>query len=140
MVADYNDLWIAEYDNCAQLANHVDNVRNVITSFFLTINGGVLIVVTLVAKGEVREEAIGSPKALLAGVLVLVCLLGTLFTGTVARLRRVQSERYQVANRILDHFLTDDLRAVVPLEVKTLAEDSGGSAGLPRRTTGTYMW
>src|ERR671918_1302729 len=106
MVADYNDLLIAEYDNCAQLANHVDNVRNVITSFFLTINGGVLIVVTLVAKGEVREEAIGSPKALLAGVLVLVCLLGTLFTGTVARLRRVQSERYQVANRILDHFLT----------------------------------
>jgi hypothetical protein len=141
-VADQEDLLIAEYGNCAQVANHIDNVRNVLTSFFLTINGGVLIVVTLVAKGEVKADTFGSPKSLLAGLLIFVCALGTLFTGTVARLRRVQSERYHIANRILDHFLTGGHRSIVSLETKRLAEDSGGTVGLGlgKRTTGTYLW
>lgn len=139
-MSNYNDILIAEYNNCAQLANHIDNVRNVITSFFLTINGGVLIVLTLVAKGEVNEDAFGSPKSLLVGVLIMVCILGALFTGTLARLRRIQSERYHVANRILDHFLDDAHRSIVALESKHLAEDAGGTVGLRKRTTGTYMW
>lgn len=138
-MAGRDDLLIAEYNNCAELANHIDNVRNVITSFFLTINGGVLIVLTVVLKGEVDAEAVGSPKALLAGVLVMVFVLGTLFTGTVARLRRIQSERYWVANGILDYFLKDEHRRIVGLESAQLAQDSGGK-GLGRRSTGSYMW
>jgi hypothetical protein len=139
-VSDYNDILIAEYNNCAQVANHVDNVRNVITSFFLTINGGVLVVLTLVAKGEVNKDAFGSPKSLLVGVIITVCILGAAFTGTLARLRRVQSERYHVANRILGHFLDDAHRSIVALDSKHLAEDAGGTVGLSKRTTGTYMW
>ena len=138
-MADETDLLLAEYQSCAQVANHIDTVRNVITSFFLTINGGVLIVLTLVAKGDVSEDAFGSPQSLLAGVLLGVCTLGTLFTGTVARLRRVQSERYRIANSILDHMLTTDVRSVVALGNRTLAGDAGGR-GLDKRITGTYLW
>jgi hypothetical protein len=138
-VAADTELLLAEYRNCAALANHIDNVRNVITSFFLTINGGVLIVLSLVVKGDVRPDTFGSPKALLAGVLLAVCTLGTLFTGTVARLRRVQIERYHIANGILDYLLTPEARPVIPLSNSTLAGDAGG-AGLAKRSTGSYLW
>jgi hypothetical protein len=133
------ELLLAEYNNCAEVGNHIDNVRNVITSFFLTTNGGVLIVLSLVAKGDVEPGAFGSPKALLAGLMLAVCTLWTLFTGTVARLRRVQTERYRIANGILDHVLSPKARAVVPLANSTLSTDAGGS-GLGKRTTGTYLW
>jgi hypothetical protein len=138
-MADETDLLIAEYNNCAQVASHIDDVRNVITSFFLTINGGVLIVLSLTATGDVSDDEFASPKALLSMVIVFVCVLGTLFTCTVARLRRVQSERYHIANGILDHLLTDPVRDVVPFSRQTLASDSGGQ-GLGKRLTGTYMW
>jgi hypothetical protein len=138
-MANETDLLIAEYNNCAEVANHIDNVRNVITSFFLTINGGVLIVLSLVVKGEVQQEEFGSPKALFGGLVLMVCALGTLFTGTVARLRRVQSERYHIANGILDHVLKGSVRDVIPLANLALASDAGGN-GLGKRLTGTYMW
>jgi hypothetical protein len=139
-MVDHNDLLLAEYNNCSQLANHIDNVRNVITSFFLTINSGILIVMILVAKGELRDGVLGSPSSILIGLLLLVFTLGTLFTGTVARLRRIQSERYWIANRILDHFLRNENRLIVPLDTTHLSEDSGGTFGLDKRATGTYLW
>jgi hypothetical protein len=138
-VAADNELLLVEYNNCAEVANHIDNVRNVITSFFLTINGGVLIVLSLVVTGDVQEGAFGSPKALLAGVLLMVCTLGTLFTGTLARLQRVQIGRYRIANGILDHVLPSGTRALIPLTDRSLATDAGGS-GLGKRTTGSYLW
>ena len=138
MAAD-TELLLAEYNNCAQITNHIDNVRNVITSFFLTINGGVLIVLSLMVEGEVPQGGFGSPKTLLAGLLLMVCTLGTLFTGTIARLRRVQTERYRIANGILDHLLSSEVRLVIPLTNRSLASDAGGS-GLGKRTTGSYLW
>jgi hypothetical protein len=138
-VANDNELLLAEYNNCAEVANHIDNVRNVITSFFLTLNGGVLVVLSLVVKEEVPTDAFGSPKGLLAGLMLTVCTLGTLFTATVARLRRVQTERYHIANGILDYLLTPEARSVIPLTNWSLARDAGGS-GLRKRTTGSYFW
>jgi hypothetical protein len=138
-VSEDVELLLAEYNNCAAVANHIDNVRNVITSFFLTLNGGVLIAISLVAKGDVPPDAFGSPKALLASVLIAVCTLGTLFTGTLARLRRVQVERYHIANAILDHVLSPQARPIVALSTTSLSTDAGGS-GLNKRVTGSYLW
>jgi hypothetical protein len=138
-VANDVELMLAEYNNCAEVANHVDNVRNVITSFFLTINGGVLIFVSLVAEGDMPSDTFGSPRGLLAGLMLAVCTLGTLFTGTVARLRRVQTERYRIANGILDHLLAPETRGIIPLANSSLSSDAGGS-GLGKRTTGSYLW
>lgn len=138
-MANDGELLLAEYNNCAEVANHVDNVRNVITSFFLTLNGGILILLSLVAKGDVQSNTFGSPRGLLAGVMLAVCTLGTLFTGTVARLRRVQTERYRIANGILDHLLAPETRGIIPLANSSLSSDAGGS-GLGRRTTGSYLW
>lgn len=67
-----HELLITEYNHSVEVANHIDNVRNVITSFFLTLNGGVLVLVSLVVKGEVRENYFGPPKALLSGLLLAV--------------------------------------------------------------------
>jgi hypothetical protein len=138
-VANDVELMLAEYNNCAEVANHVDNVRNVITSFFLTLNGGILILVSLVAEGDVQSDTFGSPRGLLAGLMLAVCALGTLFTGTVARLRRVQTERYRIANGILDHMLAPETRHIIPLANSSLSSDAGGS-GLGKRTTGSYLW
>lgn len=134
-----DELLIAEYNHSTEVANHIDNVRNAITSFFLTLNGGVLVVTSLVVKGEVREDEFGSPGVLLAGLLVTVFVLGTIFTATVARLRRVQTERYRIANRVLDYVLGDDGRQVIPLANASLSNDAGG-AGLNKRMTGNYFW
>jgi hypothetical protein len=138
-VANDVELLLTEYNNCAEVANHVDNVRNVITSFFLTLNGGILILLSLVAKGDVKSDTFGSPKGLLAGLMLAVCTLGILFTGTVARLRRVQTERYRIANGILDHLLAPETRDIIPLANSSLSSDAGGS-GLSKRTTGSYLW
>ncbi|HET6949870.1 MAG TPA: hypothetical protein VFI47_05830 [Acidimicrobiales bacterium] len=132
-------LLVAEYSACAQVANHIDDVRNVLTSFFLTLNGGVLVVLSLVVRDEVQTDAFGSPGALLAGVVLAAGVLGVIFTATVARLRRVQVERYRVANAILDHVLSEGVRPVVPFTNDTLPAETGGH-GLARRTTGSYLW
>lgn len=134
-----SELLLAEYNNCAELGNHIDNVRNVITSFFLTLNGGVLIVLSLVGKGDVQQDTFGSPKALLAGVMLTVSTLGMLFTATVARLRRVQIERYRISNGILDYLLAAETRQIIPLANSSLSVDAGGT-GLSKRATGSYLW
>lgn len=139
LLAAEDELLVAEYVACAEVANHIDTVRNVLTSFFLTLNGGVLVVLSLVVRGEVRSDAFGSPEALLAGVVLGVGVLGAIFTATVARLRRVQTERYRVANGILDHVLSPAVRGVIPFSNATLPAESGGQ-GMARRTTGSYLW
>jgi hypothetical protein len=138
-VANDVEILLAEYNNCAEVANHVDNVRNVITSFFLTLNGGILIFLSLVTNRDVQSETFGSPRGLLAGLMLGVSTLGMVFTGTVARLRRVQTERYRIANGILDHLLTPEARGIIPLANGSLSSDAGGS-GLGKRTTGSYLW
>lgn len=138
-MANDDQVLLAEYNNCAEVANHIDNVRNVITSFFLTLNGGVLLALSFIANGDVSADTFGSPKAILAGLMVAVSVLGTIFTATIARLRRVQTERFRIANGILDHVLSQEARPVVPLANSTLSSDAGG-AGLNKRTTGSYLW
>jgi hypothetical protein len=132
-------LLLAEHDHAVVVSNHLDNLRNVLTSFFLTLNGGVLIAASLVVKGEVASRALGSPEAFLATLALAVATLGTLFVATIARMRRVQIERYRIANAVLDALLNPPLRDVVPYSNDRLSQDAGGS-GLRRRLTGSYLW
>jgi hypothetical protein len=132
-------LLLAEHNHAVVVCNHLDNLRNVLTSFFLTLNGGVLIAASLVVKGEVASRALGSPEAFLATLALAVAALGTLFVATIARMRRVQIERYRIANAVLDTLLDPPLRDVVPYSNNRLSRDAGGS-GLLRRLTGSYLW
>ncbi len=133
------EVLLAEYNQSVEVANHIDNHRNVLTSFFLTLNGGVLVAASLVLKGEVNNTVFGSAESFLAVLLISVALLGTLFVATIARMRRVQIERYRIQNRILDNLLLGELRAVIPYTDKRLGQDAGGS-GMNKRTTGSYLW
>lgn len=133
------EVLLAEYNHCLEVANHIDNHRNVLTSFFLTLNGGVLVAASLVLKGEVKNIIFGSAESFLAVLLLSVTVLGTLFVATIARMRRVQIERYRIQNGILDKLLSGELRAVVPYTDKRLGQDAGGS-GMNKRTTGSYLW
>jgi hypothetical protein len=132
-------LLLAEHDHAVVVSNHLDNLRNVLTSFFLTLNGGVLIAASIVVKGEVASRALGSPDAFLAILALAVAAIGTLFVATIARMRRVQIERYRIANAVLDALLDPPRRAVVPYSNDRLSRDAGGS-GLLRRLTGSYLW
>ncbi|TDC45957.1 hypothetical protein E1212_27925 [Jiangella ureilytica] len=88
-------LMIAEYERSSEFCNHVDNVRNVVTSFFLTLVGAAGFFVDRYSSAELRSGPLGSAAARVVGVLALVWLLGLLFIMTIARLRRVQLERYR---------------------------------------------
>lgn len=138
MIAVEHQLLLDEYRLSAEVCNHIDNLRNVLTSFFLTLIGGVLLAASFVLKGEVNEGILGTPAALLASTTAGVGLLGLTFVATLGRMRRIQTERYRTMNGIADALLTSH-RALFPYSNATLAKDGGGQ-GLARRSTGSYFW
>lgn len=130
---------LLEYERSSEFCNHVDGVRNVITSFFLTVVGGVVIVVDKFASGGLGSGPLGSPAVRVVVLLGFVAMVGMLFVMVIARLRRVQLERYSVMNAILDRLTTAADRAVVPFRDSTVAGRATASA-VDRRTTGSYFW
>lgn len=133
------NILVAEYNHAVQVANHIDNLRNVLTSFFLTLNGGAFIAATLVFRSIRNDAPLGSPESFLAIVVISVSVLGSVFVATIARMRRVQIERYVIQNGILDRFLTGELRSAIPHTDRHLARDAGGHA-MRKRSTGSYLW
>ncbi len=127
------DLLLAEYNNGAAVVNHIDTLRNVLTSFFLTLNGGVLVAASIVLKGEAPHDGVRSAQQVLTVAVLSVAILGTLFVATIARLRRIQIERFHISNRILDHVLQGPSRRLVPFSNQRLW-------AIPRRTAGSYLW
>jgi hypothetical protein len=130
---------LAEYNHAVEVANHIDNLRNVLTSFFLTLNGGALIAATLVFRDVGKTTPLGSPETFLAVVVISVFVLGSVFVATIARMRRVQIERYRIQNGILDKLLPGEGRSAIPHTDWRLARDAGGHA-MGKRTTGSYLW
>lgn len=132
-------LLVAEYESCTRISNHIDNVRNVLTSFYLTIAGSILVLGRPVLNDEFDRSPFGSGEGILAAVLFMISVVGTLFVATIARLRRVQTERYGIANAILDRVMdTDVLRKVIALHDSTLPE--GPAQPFSERGSGSYFW
>jgi hypothetical protein len=122
---------LKEYDLAARLTYHIDELRNNLTSFFLTFAGvggaGLIILV----KGE-QQQFLSS--SVLAGLLLVIAVLGAIIVAILARCRRAQIEHFRIINKIRTHFLGKDyeLWNVVQLSAKTLPK--------PNRRSGTYMW
>jgi hypothetical protein len=132
-------LLIAEYERSSEFCNHVDNVRNVITSFFLTLVGVGAFLVDRYSSGNLEAGPIGGPAIRVMSVLLVVWLTGVLFIMTIARLRRVQLERYLMMNRILDELLDDSLRGIVFFRDSNIPGLDHTSRLTPR-LTGSYFW
>lgn len=133
------ELLRAEYERASEFCIHVDDVRNVITSFFLTLSAGAAVVLSKYGSGSLRTDKIGPPTVFAACTCLGIAVVGGLFVATLARLRRVQLERYRTMNAILDNCLAPEHRAIVPFSNASLAVKSSPH-GLSRRTTGSYMW
>jgi len=134
-----HDLLLLEYERSSEFCNHVDNVRNVITSFFLTIVGAAAFMIDRFSSGDLKDGPLGHPAVRLAALLYAVAFVGILFVLVVGRLRRVQLERYMVMNSILDRVLQGATRGVIPFRNSGIAGRSGAGA-LGKRSTGSYFW
>jgi hypothetical protein len=130
---------LLEYERSSEFCNHVDGVRNVITSFFLTVVGGTVFVVDKFASGDIKPGPLGSPGARVIVLLGFVSAIGMIFVMVIARLRRVQLERYSIMNAILDRLVPPADRIIIPFRDSTIAGRSTASP-LGRRTTGSYFW
>jgi hypothetical protein len=134
-----HELMLLEYERSSEFCNHVDGVRNVITSFFLTVVGGAAFLIDRFSSAELKAGPLGSPTVRVVALLYLVATIGLLFVVVIARLRRVQLERYAIMNGILDRVLTGATRDVVPFANTSIAGGSGAGA-MRRRSTGSYFW
>ncbi|MEM9890965.1 MAG: hypothetical protein AAF962_08895 [Actinomycetota bacterium] len=138
------DLLIAEYQNGYELANHVDGVRNVLTSFYLTVIGGLVLLAGRLLDPTASVTGPVSNEVVLSAIGGLVLVVGLLMTVVVARLRRVQLERYVIANRILDVMLLTEetseiqLRSTVHFSNKRLT--FGQSARYGELLSGSFCW
>lgn len=133
------ELLLLEYERSSEFCNHVDNVRNVITSFFLTLVGAAVIAIDRFTSSDPGAANSSAVPAQLVAVLVGVSGVGSLFVLVIARLRRVQLERYQLMNGLLDILLVGPARDLVPLRNSGISGRSGAT-GLGRRSTGSYYW
>src|SRR3954452_21229455 len=106
------DLLLLEYERSSEFTNHVDDVRNIVTSFFLTIVAGAAVALNKYSDGTLRDGKLGSAALLAVVVTFSATTIGSLFVLTLARLRRVQFQRYFIMNRILD--------ACMPLQERIL--------------------
>ena len=133
-------LLISEYERSSEFCNHVDNVRNVITSFFLTLVGAAAFALNRYTSGEIKSGSLGSPAARVSYLLGGIAITGVLFVMTIARLRRIQIERYQIMNTILDAVLTTAHRSLLPYQNDRIPGVTSGSHPFNKRLSGSYIW
>jgi hypothetical protein len=133
-------LLISEYERSSEFCNHVDNVRNVITSFFLTLVGAATFALNQYTSGELKPGSLGSPAARVGYLLAGIAITGVLFVMTIARLRRIQTERYQMMNAILDAVLTSQHRRLLPYRNDRIPTANSAHSPFNKRLSGSYIW
>jgi hypothetical protein len=133
-----NDFLIKEYETAVALTSHVDVVRNNLTNFFLIFAGAAVTVSGILLKAPETAARLDQSK-FTGAILLLVSGIGVCFVGVLARLRRVQLERYAIANRIRQYLLAgdSDRLSAVGLSKSTLPVETHGERN---RKTGTYLW
>lgn len=131
---------IKEYESASQLTYHIDELRNKLTSFFLTFSGVAIAGIALLLKGEAKENVFEAYR-LVAILLMIIGCLGVCVVAILARLRRAQLEHFRIINNIRKYFLREntDFWNVVQLSDKTLPMPENLSK-LKNRTSGTYLW
>jgi hypothetical protein len=125
---------LKEYETAAHLTYHIDQLRDRLTAFFVTVTGIAVAGLSIVLKGEAGRDSASLAVVVSALLFVVVAVLGGLVVAILARLRRAQIEHFRIMNNVREHFLGDDpvLWNVVELSRATLPA--------PSRTSGTFMW
>lgn len=111
---------LEEYKNAAQLTYHIDELRNRLTSFFLTFVGLAVAGVAILLKGEAEEGLFAKPEGIVTVFLGIISLIGVAIVCILARLRRVQIEHFCIINNVRQYFLKKDYQLwnVVQLSAK----------------------
>jgi hypothetical protein len=122
---------IEEYKTAVKLTYHIDELRNKLTTFFLTMTGIGAAGLAIFFKGEARTDIFNSIMNI---SLLVVVIVGFLIVMVLARLRRVQIEHFGIIDNIREYFFNRDyhLWNVIQLSQKTKPS--------PNRGSGTYLW
>ena len=129
-----DEFLLKEYESATGLTNHIDELRNKLTGFYLTFAGVAVAGVAILIKGETQSTVFERVDGVIAILLFIVALLGWIVVLGLARLRRVQIEYFGIINGIREHFLNRDydLWNIVKVSRQTLP--------VPNRYSGSYMW
>jgi hypothetical protein len=133
-LSKHEEFLLKEYESATGLTNHIDELRNKLTSFYLTFAGFAVAAIALLVKGEAKTVLFEKAEGLIAVLLLIIALIGAIVVMGLARLRKVQIEYFRIINNIREYFLDKDydLWNRIQLSRKTLPN--------PNRRSGTYMW
>ncbi|WP_298896453.1 hypothetical protein [uncultured Psychroserpens sp.] len=124
---------IQEYESAVKLTFHIDELRNKLSSIFLsltTIFGGI---VALLFENKILNNDIDQYKSL-SLIMIFISVIGFIMICILGRLRKVQFEHFNIINNIRGYFIGNDdkLKEVVILNNNTLPKETLYS--------GSYLW
>ena len=128
-----NTYLLQEYDSAIKLTFHIDELRNKLTSVFLsltTIFGGLL---ALLLENNVLNKEIDEYKSL-SIIMIFISVVGLIMVCILAKLRKVQFEHFNIINNIRHYFLGEinDYKSITLLSHKTLPNEN--------ILSGSYLW
>ncbi len=125
---------LKEYETAVQLTYHIDELRNKVTNFFVSFSGVAAAGVTILIKGDVKNNIFADAEGLIGLLLILVALVGVIVVASLGRLRKVQIEHFRIINNVRTYFLAE------AYELWNVTQLSGKTLPSPTRRSGTYMW
>jgi len=129
-----DEFLIKEYETAVELTNHIDELRNKMTSFYMIFAGAALAGIIILLKGEAKETLSGNIYSVVSVFLTVISFIGIFVVLGLARIRGVQIEHFRIITNIRKKFLGDNYKLwnAVQLSGKTLPK--------PNRLSGSYMW
>ena len=129
-----DEFLLKEYESAHRLTYHIDDLRNKLTSFFLTFTAIVTTTLTIIFKEENKIVSETNPQIVLGSLMLFLALIGTIIITILARLRKGQIEHFKIINNVRIHFLELDyeLWNIVQLSEQTLPK--------PNMKSGSYFW
>lgn len=130
---DKNTYLLQEYDSAIKLTFHIDELRNKLTTIFLTLTtifGGL---VALLFENKLLNKEIDEYKSL-SLIMIFISVIGFIMICILGRLRKVQFEHFNIINNIRSHFLgsSEEYKKITILNFETLPKES--------ILSGSYLW
>lgn len=124
---------IEEYNAASKLTFHIDELRNKLTSFFISFATIITGLITLFLEGKILNEEINEYNYL-SFIMVFISLIGFIMVCILGKLRKVQFEHFNIINNIRTHFLHSESKYtdIVILNNNTLPNE--------KYSSGSYLW
>ncbi len=123
-----------EYESASKLTFHIDELRNKITSFYLTFVTITPTVIVFLRDKDLTPYLNRHNEDIMPYVFLFISIIGFIITMILANLRKVQLEHFRIINNIRSNYLRENHKFsdIVQLSSKTL----------PKATfkSGTYLW